>query len=143
RAKLSIYGLTCPYNRDPVDVVIAVDVSDSMHRKDPRRSLKCGRLSALESIVKTFSGNKDARFALLTFNSTSKYVSSSYQDASDFLKSNANSWRTLCQGDDKAHFDIAMNEAYKLVKDGREDTAKEVYVVTDGAAEQGHEGAAE
>ena len=143
RAKVSLYGVTCPYNQDPVDVVIAVDVSDSMHDKDPRRNLKCGRLSALESVVKAFAGNAQARFALVTFNETSKYVSTSYANAADFLKSNGNSWRTVCQGDDEAYFEVGLNDVYKLVKDGREGIAKEVYLITDGAVEKGHEGLSE
>jgi hypothetical protein len=93
--------------------------------------------------VRSYSGNANARFALVTFDDNVRYSSSSFQTANSILGSNANRWGNFCRGDDEAHYDVAFDEIAEKLDMGRDDTAREVYFISDANPAANHEGMVE
>lgn len=136
RAKLNLYATPCPLNREPVDVVIAIDVSEGMNALDPRRNLSCSRHEGLKKTVAAYP--EGSRFSLVTFDAELRYESSDFLEAEEFLASRAAMWRTTCRGYGEAAYDRAFEAVLSHL--GEADSEREVRFVSDGNPSSGKHG---
>lgn len=146
---VTMSGRICPPAKYPRDIVLVIDVSGSMGGASGNDKLKnstCGRLAAVEAIVNNIgSQGNDARFAIVTFSNSIKAQSTAmfadkkslYADISGSKELSA----VLCQSDGGTAYGQGMSGAEKILSSSRSVATKEIYFISDGAPEDGSDGA--
>lgn len=139
-------GHLCPPAQAARDIIFVIDVSGSMggsENNDPRIGNSCGRLSAVQSVIAATPPGQ-ARFGIVTFGTGLMKTSSALFETQDQLFANVapvgSIADVLCAANGSTYYDDGLKQAAALLKAGRPDASKEIYLVSDGQPSFGHDG---
>ncbi|MBF0441117.1 MAG: VWA domain-containing protein [Oligoflexales bacterium] len=148
RIPLALDGKLCAPRPAMRDIVFVIDVSGSMNDNDPRRADRgCGRYDAVRTIISKYSNGTNVRFGIVTFDYKIRYQSPAfYSDQASLFdaivaKQGGEASDVICDYRNTTYYDVALSGAKALLETGRASATKEIYFVSDGLPEGGHEGA--
>lgn len=147
-ADLILKGEVCAPEKLKRDIVFIIDVSGSMGTNDPVVNGSCGRLNAVQEVIKRSPVDGSAAFGVVTFDGIVQKKSSAFAIGKDELLtgisgSPGNAVTDFCKIAGGTNYQAALTEASTLLKKGRTDATKEIYFISDGAPGGGLEGLAE
>ena len=154
-AKLRVSSRLCQAQAPKRDLVLTVDVSASMSSgwlvktgNDPILNGSCGRLNALNALVKQAEESKAARFAVITFSSAVVTSSSTFFETAAALQTDLVSRsggkslaEIVCGGVASTSYDEGLKASADLFNaSARKDAVRELYFISDGVPDAGREG---
>lgn len=147
-ADLILKGEVCPPEKIKRDIVFVIDVSGSMGTNDPVVNGSCGRLNAVQEVIKRNPGDGSAAFGVVTFDGLVQKKSTAFSVTQDELLTGIsgateNAVTDFCMIAGGTNYQGALTESTILLKKGRSDATKEIYFISDGAPGDGLEGLAE
>ncbi len=145
---LKISGAVCKPSESPRDIIFIVDVSGSMDEiTDPITNGNCWRSTAITSAIKAIGENSIHRFAVVTFSSTIRAKSTNFFSNrtdlfKDLTKTNNAVTDVLCAAYDGTYYDEGISGAKKIFTQDARESLKEIYFISDGMPNEGHDGIA-
>lgn len=146
-APLVFTGKICEPEEFKRDIVFVIDTSGSMNENDPRVGDSCGRLTAIDTVVRSLVPGS-FRVGLVTFNGALDRFSTGLFESADALFSNLAGTGKLadvvCNANSGTNYDAGLSKAAELFQTaGQTKATKEVYFVSDGQPNFGVEGIAQ
>lgn len=143
-APLVFTGKICEPEEFKRDIVFVIDTSGSMNENDPRVGDSCGRLTAIDTVVRSLVPGS-FRVGLVTFNGALDRFSSGLFDTADALFANLAGTGKLadvvCNANSGTNYDAGLSKAAELFQTaGKSKATKEIYFVSDGQPNFGVEG---
>lgn len=130
---INLDGNLCQPQEKNRDIVIVVDVSNSMSWEDPRSFLtgNCARLQSVSKMVDSLLQSNTTRLALVTFESSVIESSGKFMSVQEF-KNNFISSDLLCRAGGGTNYADALDEARSLFENNQSVSNHEVFFITDG-----------
>lgn len=143
---ITLAGDICAPEIQPRDLLFMIDTSISTNDSDPLVNNSCGRLSAMETIIKSLAVG-DNQMGVVTFSSNVNFFTPQFlKKPAELLAAVApqgNPAEILCSNNGTTNYVAPLLKAQELMALGRPAATKEIFLISDGEPNGGEEGVEE
>ena len=131
--ELTIEGNLCRPSDKERDIILIVDVSGSMRNNDPTDPVNggCGRKTAAKNLIDSLKDSNVARMGLITFDNNVIVNSNNFLTPADFETAYLTD-DVFCLNAGGTDFVNAFSGADAVLLNGRANSSKELFLITDG-----------
>jgi len=144
---VTLAGDICAPEIQPRDLLFIVDTSVSTNDTDPLVNTSCGRLGAMETIIKSLAAGGDNQMGIVTFSSDINFFTPQfYKKPAELFASLApqgNPADILCSSNGTTNYVAPLLKSQELLSLGRPGATKELFLISDGEPNAGEDGVTE